>query len=750
MKLMTAMVAALGAGLTGCLWAAEFQVLETAGTAMCFRKDGATWYLDHYGAKGVSSADAAALGFRPGLARDSYGQRRNTTLSVFGDRTFDCDPNRAGGLAVTHADGVTSTELVAGQATCTDEADGARHLVLKMKDAAYDFTVDQHFRTRPACDVIETWLEIRNDEKGDVRLGRMDSVALTLPSASVGDARLMTLTGTWGVEGTVSVAPVPCGKTVSAGSRSGVRSAWSANASFMLWRGDEVGERTGEVMGGVLCWTGSHHVSVECTNFGTLELLFGVDNASGPYVLAPGKTLVTPMAVLTWSNRGRGQVSRNIHRWARFHRLPHGRALRDVLLNSWEGSYFSFTEKTLTDMMDGVKEMGGELFVLDDGWFGKGEFARDDKNCDKVGLGDWVVNPEKLPHGFGYLSAEAKRRGLGFGLWVEPEMVNSRSALATAHPDWLLREPTRPVRYGRGGTQTVLDYTNPAVRDNIFCQLDALYSSVPDLRYVKWDANANFYNFGCEGLPRDRQSNLWFDYTVGLYDVLARLQAKYPDLVVQACSSGGGHMDYGFLGYADEFWTSDDTDAHERVFIQWGASQFYPANAMAAHVTASPNHQTHRVTPFKFRFDVAMSGRLGFELHPKNLSNDEIAFAKKAVDAYKRIRPVVQQGDLYRLVSPYGHDHAALMYADDMASRAVLFVYGLVRRCGSPAVKVQLDGLNPAWRYRLKEINRWGKDAPHTPADGKVVSGAALMDMGLFVKLRDTYDSCVIELEVVK
>ena len=727
--------------------AADSYLLETVGTSMSFRKEGKTWLLDHYGRKGPTAADAAALSFRPSFVRDDDGRRKNATLSVFGADTFDPNPNRYGGLAVTHADGVVSTELEDAGSTLTDEGDGAKLLTFTLKDPAYDFTVRQLFRSRPDCDVIETWLEIVHGEAGPVRLARMDSVALAFPLGTRGPLKLMTLTGNWGSEGGLSIADVPRGKTVSAGSRTGVRDAWAANASFMLWDGEEVGERVGEVMGGVLCWSGSHRVSVERNASDTVELRFGVDNVSGPYVLEAGRTLRTPLAALTWSAKGRGQVSRNIHRWARRYRLPHGNALRDVLLNSWEGSYFSFTEKTLVDMMDGVKEMGGELFVLDDGWFGKGEFARDDRNRDTVGLGDWTVNPAKLPRGLSFLSDEARRRGLGFGLWVEPEMVNTRSALATAYPDWLLQEPTRRQRLGRGGTQTVLDLTNPDVRKNVCDQMDALFASVPDLRYVKWDANANFYNFGSRHLPADRQANLWFDYTAGLYDVLGRIRAKRPDLVFQACSSGGGHMDYGFLGHADEFWTSDDTDAHERVFIQWGASQFYPASAMAAHVTASPNHQTKREMPFKFRFDVAMSGRLGFELHPVDLSADEVVFAKDAVAAYKRIRPVVQQGDLYRLASPYDGDVAALMYVGEDRRRALVFVYGLVRRCGSPAVRIRLDGLNPSSRYRVNEINRWKGSEPHVAVDGRTLSGTALTDIGMFVKLGLNHDSCILELE---
>lgn len=422
--------------------------------------------------------------------------------------------------------------------------------------------------------------------------------------------------------------------------------------------------------------------------------------------------------------------------------MPHGMELSPVLLNSWEGSYFSFTEKTLTDMMDGVAQMGGELFVLDDGWFGHGKYARDDKNQDRVGLGDWHVNPEKLPHGMGNLGVEAAKRGLKFGFWVEPEMVNVKSWLAEAHPEWLLREPKRPLVLGRGGTQTVLDYTNPAVRDNIFGQLDAVFGEVKDLAYVKWDSNQHISNPGSTYLDRAHQPNLWFDYTKGLYDVLAKLRAKRPQTWFQACASGGGHADFGFLRYADEFWGSDNSDAVSRVFIQWGESMFYPAKAIAAHVTDVPNHQTRRVTPLKFRFDVAMTGRLGFELHPKNLSAEDLAFAKAAVADYKRIRPIVQLGDLYRLASPYEHPYSALMYANEQKTRAVVFALGLSNADNSP-VRLVLDGVDPAKTYVVNEINRGARKHGY---DKKTVSGRTLREEGLSFTLGHCNDSAVFEL----
>ena len=356
------------------------------------------------------------------------------------------------------------------------------------------------------------------------------------------------------------------------------------------------------------------------------------------------------------------------------------------------------------------------------------------------------VNTAKLPHGLGWLAGEAEKRGLKFGLWVEPEMANTNSWLAEAHPDWILQENGRPVICGRGKSQVVLDYANPAVRDNLFNQLDTLYSSIPSLAYVKWDCNAHINNPGSRYLAADRQPNLWYDYTKGYFDLLSRLLAKRPHIMTQACASGGGHMDFGSLRYTDEFWTSDCTDPYRRVFIQWGASQFYPASAMACHVTASPNHQTKRKTPLKYRFDVAMTGRLGFELHPKNMSAEEIAFAKAAVADYKRIRPIVQRGDLYRLVSPYEKPFSSLMYAKETKDAAVLFALGL-KIDGERTEKLKLRGLDPDALYSVREIN-CGKRL-HLAGGMQCiasVTGRELAERGLAVSLSGEYDSAVFEI----
>ena len=730
--------------------------LDTANTTLVLENRDGFWRLPYYGAKLSSPADVVAS---EGGAVRWHGDTRHPAYAAFGQPLLKMDVDKFGGLAVKHSDGVLTTDLQALTEAPVEVKDspGVRHLVLRHRDRAYPFFVEQHFRADLASDVIETWVEIRHEESAAVELLRMDSFAADLPRVAR-DYRLLTLSSWWGNEGKLTESLLARSQTVTINSRNGVRGAWDANPAFMLELDGPATERAGRVLGGALGWGGAWRMSFKRDWGDIVQVCAGPDNGAGAYRLEPKRTLKTPDFMFTWSERGRGQVSRNFHRWARTRRLPHGQALRDVLLNSWEGSYLSFKEKTLTDMMDGVREMGGEMFVLDDGWFGEGEFARDHDvpeppvkgeggKCD-AGLGDWQVNRRKLPRGLEYLTAEAKRRGLKFGLWYEPEMVNLKSRLYTAHPDWALGEPTRPVLCGRGGTQCVLDLANPAVVDNLFGQLHAVWK-LPGLDYIKWDANANIFNQGSAYLGRDRQANVWFDYTVGLYSLLDRLVKAHPDTVIQACSSGGGRMDYGFLKYADEFWVSDDSDARERVFMQWGAGHFYPACAQAAHVTASPNHQTGRVTPLKFRFDVACSGRLGFELHPKDLSAAEIAFSQRCVADYKRLRAVIQQGDLYRLVSPY-HDssYASLMYVSPDRAKAVVFVWGLNRGPlrDFPAL-IRLDGLDAARRYRVTEINRLPGAPAHVRADGQALGGDTLMNFGLEPTLSSgDYDSCVLEL----
>ena len=635
---------------------------------------------------------------------------------------------RYGGVQAIHADGGLSLRMTETDRREVLSANG-RHVVVESRDESYPVYLTRHVVFHGDCDVVETWVEIRHEEEGPVRLVKMDSFAAEIPGAT-NEVRVMTLAGAVQHEARVVESALAFGQTLATSSREGIRNAWESNPAMMVSFGPST-ETRGEVLGAALEWTGCSAKSVRREFDGVTKVFIGVDNQGGPYVLDPGVTLKTPRAMLVLSRHGKGEVSRQFHRWAHRHLMPHGYDLHPVLLNSWEGSYFSFTEKTLVDMMDGVKEMGGEMFVLDDGWFGRGRYARDEVNKDTSGLGDWVVNDKKLPHGLGWLSDQAKARGLKFGLWVEPEMVNTNSELFVSHPDWMLQELKRRTLLGRGGSQNTLDLCNPAVRDHLFRSIDAVYSTIPGLAYVKWDANGPISNLGSPHLPRDRQGNLWFDYTMGLYDLLARFRAKRPQVMTQACASGGGHMDFGFLRYADEFWTSDRTDPVDRVLIQWGTSQFYPASAMACHVTASPNHQSKRETSLKYRFDVAMSGRLGIELHPTDLTAEELVYAKERIAQYKRIRPTVQQGELYRLVSPYEGRFAALMYVDESRASAVVFAYGLDKPLDESGF-LPLQGLDPDATYRVN--------------GGETVTGAALMTTGLPYDLKGPCASLLIEL----
>lgn len=719
--------------------------LTTDNTELVFVKKDALWRVAHYGERSNVAADAVLL-TECRYNAESFGRATLETYPSFGADYGDNDGQmgmcKYGAIQAQHADGNTTVQWRCADAWLAADEEDVEHVVFDLEDTTRPFRARQHFRAVKAADVIETWVELEHDEPAPVRLSIMDSFGLDF--ANIGtEFEVLSVCGQWACEAVQDSTRLARGQRIDLGSRSGVRDAWENNPAVMVSLGCPLDEDRGTVFAGALAWPGAWEISVQHTLHHILRVRAGAANLSGAYVLDAGKRLTLPKFVFTYSTQGMGGASRALHRWARGWHLPHGKVVRDVLLNSWEGAYFDFTEKTLTDMMDGTAKLGGELFVIDDGWFGRGAHARNDDTC---GLGDWIWNEEKLPKGLAYLVKEANARGLKLGLWFEPEMANTASDLAEAHPDWIIREKNRPLRVGRGKSQVVLDMSNPAVRDAIFDQVDAVIRSANGLSYIKWDANADFMNAGSTYLDADHQANIWFDYTVGVMELIARLRAAHPEIVYQACSSGGAHADYGWLAYADEFWGSDNSCAQQRVFIQWGEELFYPACCVASHVTVSPNHQTHRTSPLKFRFDVAFSGRLGFELHPKGMTEEEIRFCTDAVESYKRLRTTIQQGDLYRLVSPYKNDHAALMFVSADRRKAVVCVYGMARLAmqGNPA-PLHLRGLYPNLRYRITEINK-AAESHIGPLEGKAFGGDALMTQGLPFTLGNEDDSLVLEL----
>jgi alpha-galactosidase len=520
-------------------------------------------------------------------------------------------------------------------------------------------------------------------------------------------------------------------------SKRGIRTTQCANPSFMLSLGHSAEEEDGEVIGGALAWSGNYRLCFDIDERDQMHLSAGMNPFGSAYHLEAGETFETPQFMFTYSASGKGPVSRRFHRWARRYALRDGELLRPVVLNSWEGCGLEIHEDTMIGMMTHAAQTGVEVFVMDDGWFGN-KYPRNDLIS---GLGDWQVNTAKLPRGLDFLIDYAEEKKLKFGIWIEPEMVSPKSVLAETHPEWIVQRPNRERLLHR--QQLLLDLSNPQVQDFVFSAVDDLLTAHPRIAYIKWDSNRHVENFGSTYLPADRQSHWWIDYIRGLYSVYDRLTAKYPDVLFQVCSSGGGRLDFGSLSRHHEFWASDNTDAFSRVFIQWGTGHFYPAMAMAAHVSRSPNQQNGNLSPLKARFDVAMAGRLGMELQPSDLTEEETVFARQCIAEYKRIREVVQKGDLYRLMSPYKEKLSALMYVTPEQNRAVLFAYVTVFHNEFPVIRPR--GLDPAKRYRVEELNRI-REEPVFNGHGKIFSGNFLMNFGLRLNMSRANDSAVLEM----
>ena len=581
--------------------------------------------------------------------------------------------------------------------------------------------------------VITAHSEITNTGRKPVMLRNYYSASLPVIAEKY---YLTHFYGAWAMEMQVDRELLSHGSKVIE-SKKGVRTTHTENPSFMLSLNTETfDENYGEVIAGALAWSGNFKLNFQIDETDRLNILAGINPYASEYRLEKGRTFVTPDMIFTYSFAGAGQASRNLHDWARNYGLYDSSVMCPTLLNSWEGAYFDFDTKTITDMIDDVKDMGLELFVLDDGWFGN-KYPR---NNDKQGLGDWDVNRSKLPEGIAYLGDYAHEKGVRFGIWIEPEMVNPKSELAERHPEWVVKAEGRKVTTMRN--QWLLDLTNPEVQDFVFGVFDRVMQEAPTIDYIKWDANRHVESFGSEYL--DKQSHFWVEYVQGFYSVLDRIREKYPDVIIQACSSGGGRVEYGALKYFNEVWTSDNTEALSRVRIQYGTNLIYPACVTGSHVSAVPNHQTGNITPLKFRFDIACAGRLGLELQPKAMSAEERDFSKKAIASYKEYRDLIFNGDLYRLASPYDSDYYALMYVSKDKKRAVVFAY-CIRYQGRALLPLfRLSGLDPALDYSIKELNVdkscfWGS--------GKTFNGDFLVNHGINPKLGKIYDSAVFYLQ---
>lgn len=689
-------------------------LLSTPNTTLCLSAEvGKPLYFRYYGTKADSD--------------DIFSSHRAMKWQAFRSFGTHCSDYHA--VLVKHADGDNATNLVV-EAVERKTENGLDCLAFTLKDIAHPtFKVVVHYDAYTDCDVMKLWAEYINEGKKPVYLQKYMSMCLPVKSQ---DCMLFHIDGFHGNENNENYEKLGEGIKILS-TQDGGRPSVHHNASFMLGTDGHLSETEGNVIAGSLAWTGNFHIEFVNNRISgnPIQIFAGINPTGADYTLDGKKSLVTPQFILTYSTKGKGQATRNLHYWARRHHILQGTHTREILLNSWEGVRQDITQDGMNDMMSDFARLGGEMFVMDDGWFGN-KYIRD--NSDKGGLGDWQVCKQKLPLGIGKLVEYASSKGLKFGIWIEPEMVNTYSELYEKHPDWVLRHEAFEPTYGRGKTQMLLDMTNPEVQDFVFGVVDNLMKENPGIEYIKWDHNMCMFNAQSQYLPKSKQSNLYVDHHLGLQKTLKRIRTAYPTLKIQLCASGGYRMNYGYLPYFQELWTSDQTDALHRIYIQWGALNFYPANILAAHVCSTQNKYTQRRVPVKFRFDVASMCRLGMEMVPAQLTEAEQEYATRAIEAYKSLRPTIQQGDLYKLVSPYegNRDWCSLMYVEPDKSRAVAFVYRMVFTRQMPDRIIKFQGLDPNRKYLLREAAPEVKDKPMA-LDGKIVSGRYLMEEGVVI-----------------
>ena len=565
----------------------------------------------------------------------------------------------------------------------------AEHLCVTYRDRNYGLTLECHYWTWPDCDCITRKCVLTNTGTGDIQIERLLSMQLDLSDSGLA---VTSFRGAWAREMEKQTVTLPAGKyTVE--SRGGASS--NRCNPFFLVHDAAATETAGRVWGFNLIYSGSHYSAVEVSPWGKTRVVSGIQPLGFRWTLGEGESFETPEAVLCYSDAGFTGLSRHLHFFVREHivRGRWKRKARPVLLNSWEACYFNISESGLVSMARAGRDLGVELFVMDDGWFGE-------RGDDTKALGDWEPNKKKLPNGLAGLCKKINDLGLQFGLWVEPEMVNTDSALYRAHPDWAMSIPGKPHAEGRN--QRMLDLTNPAVQDWMIAKMTEVFSAAP-ISYVKWDYNRNFSDVYAPSLPAERQGECAHRYILGLYRVMDALTERFPDILFEGCASGGNRFDLGILSYFPQIWASDDTDALERAKIQEGYSYGYPQSVIGAHVSSVPNHQTLRKAPFEARFGVAAFGLLGYELDVRALSPGDAKRVKEEISTYKLWRDVLQFGDFYR-VRERGDRQWCCVSQDK--TRAVGLLLRSLTRPNDPHDRYFARGLDPERTYHFKNVPR--------------------------------------------
>lgn len=706
--------------------------LSTKNTTYVFGiyPNGALVHL-YYGGKLVGEQDA-----------DDFIRYLLRSCSSVSDRFSECDlpmeyPTfssdvRTPALHIRYSDGTSATrllykshEIYKGKKALSglpsfyvEEGDGAETLEVTLLDEAQPLKVVLSYTVYESLDIITRSVRVINEGEDKIEVLKAMSLSIDFQSK---DFDLVHLKGSWANERHIERVPVMTGGQYVDSKRG---SSSHFHAPFVILADKNTDENVGEAFCFGLVYSGNFKGQTEQNSEKILRVQLGINDFDFKWTLYPNEEFQTPEAVSVWSGEGFNKMSQTLHTVIR-KRLCRGKyrdSSRPVLLNNWEATYFDFDEEKIVNIARSAKELGVELMVLDDGWFGK-------RNDDLRSLGDWYPNLEKLPNGITGLAERVSELGMKFGLWFEPEMISPDSDLYRAHPDWAIQIKGRTAGLSRH--QLVLDLSRPEVCDYVVESVGKVLSSAK-ISYVKWDLNRNMSEVGSLSADAERQSETYHRYMLGLYSVLERLTKDFPDVLFEGCSGGGGRFDLGMLPYFAQIWTSDDSDAIERTYIQYGTSLVFPASTMGAHVSAVPNHQVGRVTPLSTRGNIAMLGRLGYELDLGGLSESEKEEVKSQIKLYKEIESTVHNGTMYRLKSPFETNHFATEIISEDGKRVIVVYATVLGRPNSFFDRLYLKGLDEDATYIL---------------DGRSYSGSFLMRAGLLMSNDGDFSSKMMILE---
>ena len=570
-------------------------------------------------------------------------------------------------------------------ATYTESDEEASTLVIGLMDPLTQIRLELFYTIFEKGGIIARSARFINKGKEDVHLTTAMSLCVDLPDS---EYDWIQFSGAWARERCPKRRRLEQG-IQSVGSMRG-NSSHNHNP-FVILKRPTADEFQGEAIGFSLIYSGNFLAQAEVDAYNTTRFLMGIHPAGFDWKLSAGTSFQTPEAVMIYTDQGLNRLSQTFHRLYQ-KRLARGYwrdRERPILINNWEATYFDFTEEKLLQIAGKAKECGVELFVLDDGWFGQ-------RNTEHAGRGDWTANTDKLPSGIAGLSEKIEKMGMMFGLWFEPEMVNKDSDLYREHPDWILQAPGRKPSHGR--FQYVLDFSRKEVVDRIYEMMAKLLSEAK-ISYVKWDMNRSITECRSASLPADRQGEVYHRYILGVYDLYERLTSRFPQVLFESCASGGGRFDPGLLYYAPQGWTSDDTDAVERLKIQYGTSYCYPVSCMGSHVSVTPNHQVNRNTPLETRADVAYFGTFGYELDLNRMTDEELNAVKEQVRFMKKYRRLIQYGTFYRLQSPFDNNVAGWMVVSGDRRQAIAGRYKILNGPNQPFERMYLKGLDADTEY---------------------------------------------------